>query len=347
MPLTIDSLAEQINEAASKYRVGGLQELRAKLHGKDLRNRKLFTKQTIFQEKKYAFHYGGRTELQFNIGMELRDGRVWWRHGVAFSFEKGRNLQFPTILLPKVHHFNKWVESHADKLLGFKMWHHERGGSHSEDRPPGAIPDAFASEDAFVFLGARVREAGVDGDQILRDFDRLYELYEYVESNAERENTASLQAEEQAAIAALERKHGKGQGFLQNTELRVAVEKYAMDAARRHFETNGFACEDQSKNHSYDFRCKRRQEVLYIEVKGTQTDGDEIILTANEVEFARKHKSQMGLFILRSIQVTEVDGKFCLTGGDKKLVLPWDVDHGCLEPLSFMYQIPVLSPSAS
>ena len=36
--------------------------------------------------------------------------------------------------------------------------------------------------EAFVFLGTMVPEAKVDVHQILRDFDRLYDLYKYVES---------------------------------------------------------------------------------------------------------------------------------------------------------------------
>jgi len=51
----------------------------------------------------------------------------------------------------------------------------------SEDRPPGEIlslEDCIRGE-KFVFLGAMVPEDQVDAAQILRDFDRLYALYEY------------------------------------------------------------------------------------------------------------------------------------------------------------------------
>jgi hypothetical protein len=77
-------------------------------------------------------------------------------------------------------------------------------------------------------------------------------------------------------------------------------------------------------------------------VKGTTTHGEEIILTAGEVEFARSHKRQMGLFILHSIQVSEDGDGFLLAGGEKRPILPWDVDQGCLKAISFMYQVPRL-----
>src|SRR5438445_6824401 len=102
--MNVTTLAEQINQAAVNYRVGGLQELRAKLHGKRPRTRKIFSATTIFINGKheYAFHDGGRTELQFNIGVELRDQQRWWRHGVAFSFDRAQSLPDPAMLLPKV-----------------------------------------------------------------------------------------------------------------------------------------------------------------------------------------------------------------------------------------------------
>ena len=187
MTLTIDSLAKQINEAASKYQVGGLQQLRAKLHGKRARTNKIFHKATVFPN--YAFHDGGRTELQFNIGVESRDDGKWWRHGVAFSFERGQSLPDPTVLFPRVDCFNEWVRINGDRLRDFKMWHWD-GEKPSKDRLPGDISRASAKMGAFVFLGDRVAEAHVDVDRILQDFDRLYPLYEYVESRAQ--NTAAL-----------------------------------------------------------------------------------------------------------------------------------------------------------
>jgi hypothetical protein len=180
----INTLAEQINVAAAAHRVGALQQLRRRL-GRKPRTRKIFTKSTINDEKdkhEYAFHDGGRTELQFNVGMELRGGERWWRHGVAFSFERSQTLPDPRKLLPSVGRFNIWVRSNADTLRGFRMWDWE-GQIRGEDRPPGEILNKdltdLARRKKFVFLGAMVPEAKVSANQILRDFDRLYPLYEY------------------------------------------------------------------------------------------------------------------------------------------------------------------------
>jgi hypothetical protein len=181
--MDIATLCQQINKAAHKYRVGDLQRLRAKLHGKRARTKHIFHKGTTFAKAngEYAFHDGGRTELQFNIGVEIRGERRCWRHGVAFSFEKSQTLPDPNRLRPKVRCFTEWVRTNVDSLGAFRMWHWE-GEVRSPDRSPGEIlPDSIDAE-AFVFLGAIVPEADVDVHQILRDFDRLYDLYEYVES---------------------------------------------------------------------------------------------------------------------------------------------------------------------
>ena len=79
--------------------------------------------------------------------------------------------------------------------------------------------------------------------------------------------------------------------------------------------------------------------MLYVEVKGTQTNGEGVILTSGEVEFARRNENQMALFVLHSIKVS--DDKEILTNGKKKVILPWDVTQGCLKPLSYKYELPV------
>lgn len=78
----IHVLTHAIEGHASNYRFGQLQEIRRELKGLARVSRTIFRDQTTFED--YAFHYGGRTELQFNIGFEDRyDGEIRLRHGVA------------------------------------------------------------------------------------------------------------------------------------------------------------------------------------------------------------------------------------------------------------------------
>lgn len=82
---------------------------------------------------------------------------------------------------------------------------------------------------------------------------------------------------------------------------------------------------------------QERMDLLYVEVKGTQTKGEEIILTSGEVDFARRHREQMALFVVHSIKVSD---KKKLTNGTERPIVPWDVDQGSLKPMSHKHKLP-------
>ena len=174
-------------------------------------------------------------------------------------------------------------------------------------------------------------------------------VLEYVESTLgktlPRPSYAEAIAVDDAALEVLEKSHAKSQGFVLDSETRRALEDHAMDAAKQHFRSLGYAVEDHSKDHPYDLRCAGQQGVLYVEVKGTQTNGDGILLTAGEVEFARRHKGEMALFLLHSIDMSQDRG--AVSNGTKRLIVPWNVDEGGLKPISFEYEVPTGLDAAS
>src|SRR5207302_9134700 len=122
-----------------------------------------------------------------------------------------------------------------------------------------------------------------------------------------------------AVVEAIEKDQAKGQGFQLDSKLRKALENYAMEVAKQYFQGKGYKCEDHSKKRPYDLLCSRGREVRYVEVKGTVTDGTEIILTKGEVEFAQGHEAQMVLFILHSIEVSNLHNGMILSGGTRTL----------------------------
>src|SRR5438132_13512662 len=97
---SIEQIARQLNAAAEAHPIGQLQTIRQRLKNKRRERRPIFEKGSIFPE--FAFHWGGREELQFNIGDETVDGHDVLRHGVAFSFEPSMNLPHIAPLIPKV-----------------------------------------------------------------------------------------------------------------------------------------------------------------------------------------------------------------------------------------------------
>ena len=101
--------------------------------------------------------------------------------------------------------------------------------------------------------------------------------------------------------------------------------------------------EDVHGSESYDLICRRGDEVKHVEVKGTTTDGAEVILTPNEVRHAREHP-HTALFVLSNITIERAeDGTVTAAGGESHLYDPWRLDDGTLTPVGFRYQVPVMS----
>jgi hypothetical protein len=179
MSLNIHAIANKLNRLAPTHSIGKLQEIRTQL--KKLNRRpgdKVFSTQTTFDH--WAFHHGGRTELQFNIGYADGDTNDDLRHGVAFSFELSQTLKSIDVLVPKVKFFNDFMELNADEFSDMRMYHYDDG--RSVDSPPGPIPSGLVKEGVFVFLGNRQAAKRIDYERILDDFDRLLPLFRYVES---------------------------------------------------------------------------------------------------------------------------------------------------------------------
>lgn len=62
--LTLAKIAEELNEAAVTHPIGALQEIRGHRP-----NAPIFRINTKAFNKRWTFHWGGRKELQYNIGL--------------------------------------------------------------------------------------------------------------------------------------------------------------------------------------------------------------------------------------------------------------------------------------
>ena len=175
--IDIRTIANELNSNAERYQIGGLQELRKKLKPFKRRPRRvIFSNQTIFDT--YAFHHGGRAELQFNIGYD-RDAL---RHGIAFSFETSKTLPDIDDLRSQVRLFNEYLTLYPNRYSRMRMWHWD-ADVRSADYMPSPIPTERIANKVFVFLGFLNSIDQVDINLILQDFDDLLPLYSYVISN--------------------------------------------------------------------------------------------------------------------------------------------------------------------
>jgi hypothetical protein len=171
-----------IEGATEGYEIGSLQDIRKRLRGLARRAaRTIFGPQSINDE--FAFHLGGRDELQFNVGLDVfADGRDALRYGVAFSLEPSQALRDWTVLVPRIRRFNDFMRDQSELFGDLSMWHFERA-ARSPDRLPGPIDPQIVSGGNFVFLGARQSPDAVDVHECLRLFDRLLPLYLYVQDD--------------------------------------------------------------------------------------------------------------------------------------------------------------------
>lgn len=185
----LEVIARELNVRAAGHAIGSLQDLRKELKrlsrhpGQDI-----FRPQTIWD--RWAFHWGGRTELQFNIGLEDASGTDEFRHGVAFSLETGRNLPSIDVLRPRMRLFNEYIRLNANAFSEMRMWHYA-DEKRSSNYMPGPIPHELVREGVFIFLGKIGPLSQVEYDSVLRDFDALLPLYQYVESNGASEPVTS------------------------------------------------------------------------------------------------------------------------------------------------------------
>jgi|GEM_PF-3866684 len=135
------------------------------------------------------------------------------------------------------------------------------------------------------------------------------------------------------------RSGGARQGFLMSPRARRAIEERAVQLAKEHYIAKGYTVRVRGK--PYDLLCEGdNARVVYVEVKGTQLSGTEVLLTPNEVRFARDHKDQMALFVVSEIIVDSNDPEVPIaSAGSQAIYEPWDIDNGQLEPLGYSLTI--------
>jgi hypothetical protein len=173
------SIVDEVNLHAKTHPMGKLQEIRKTLKGlKRLPSRTIFAPYTTFD--KWAFHNGGRRELQFNIGIEHSEVDEL-RYGVAFSFQTNQSLPNIDVLIPKVRLFNDFLKLYPEQFAEMRMWHYQ-GTRRSSDYMPTSIAPELIVEGNFVFLGKRSRAQEVDYQLLLDDLHSLLPLYKYTES---------------------------------------------------------------------------------------------------------------------------------------------------------------------
>jgi hypothetical protein len=129
-------------------------------------------------------------------------------------------------------------------------------------------------------------------------------------------------------------------GFQSSVEIRKCVEDRAMEMAKKCLEKRGYdEFRDTSRHECYDYTCQLRNRLYYVEVKGTQTHGDSVILTHNEVKHRRAHAARSIFVIVHSIVVEKSKKGLCATGGTDLVYKPWKIRDDDLKPTIYRWRV--------
>lgn len=136
---------------------------------------------------------------------------------------------------------------------------------------------------------------------------------------------------------------GRVQGIQIDPLIRRAIELYAEDHAVNYFESEGFSVDRIGHLHR-GFDLEARHPVhgeIHIEVKGTRTYGEEVVLTPNEV----RHNLNMedcsanhALYLVSQINISETGECF---DGRAICIMPWRIEKASLTPTQYAYRIPL------
>jgi hypothetical protein len=134
-----------------------------------------------------------------------------------------------------------------------------------------------------------------------------------------------------------DRPTAQGQGLQMDPEVRKALEDAAQRRLMSHYRDLGWTVTDTRHNRPYDAEADRGGERIYLEAKGTQSRGESVIVTRNEVDHARKHPGRCWMGVWSGMRIT--DGTVDPEAGTFR-VLAFDADNGNLRPRDFDWTLP-------
>lgn len=129
-----------------------------------------------------------------------------------------------------------------------------------------------------------------------------------------------------------------GQGWQSDPVRRKQVEDAAQDRLMAHYVSEGWEVEDTRFGHSYDAVARRGEETVYLEAKGTETRGAEVLVSAGEVNHARAHLGQCVMGVLSDIRF-DAEGNLDADSGTFRM-MAFEPAYGSLTPTGYRWSLP-------
>lgn len=130
----------------------------------------------------------------------------------------------------------------------------------------------------------------------------------------------------------------RGQGFHLTAEERRIVELHSVRMAIDHLAAQGWVVKDFGAKESFDLLGTKDGDMLHVEVKGTTSEGAQVVLTRAEVEQQRKVAPANALIVVHSIRLDRSTTPATAAGGVLRLVSPWTIEDGDLTAVSYFYR---------
>jgi hypothetical protein len=174
-----------------------------------------------------------------------------------------------------------------------------------------------------------------DAVQFAQALGKLYHESDSVPLPGEIPEVVTL---EEAADEAAGKRRRRGAGFRQSREERDLIEKHAEKMAVAYYKEDGWQV--KRKGRPFDLELTRNGEKLTVEVKGTTSQGEEVILTANEVAHHDAVFPANALVVVRGIVLDRSTSPPTVKGGEFFELKPWAIDGAALKVVSYKYAIP-------
>lgn len=127
------------------------------------------------------------------------------------------------------------------------------------------------------------------------------------------------------------------QGPLLDPVRRKKIEDAAQDRLMARYRADGWEVVDTRVGHPYDARAIKGEVVTYLEAKGTTTDGETVIVTRNEVAWAREHPGECVIGVWSGIEFDADDEVRPESGAFR--VFDWAPMPDDLEPIEYDWRV--------
>jgi|GEM_PF-631034 len=185
--MNIKEIAFKINELGSENDnlFSKIQEIRFKHLNKQPRTWSPFAEYSI--KDNYAFHSGGREEIQFNIGEDFINYKTVFRFGIAFSLEKSPSLKEPEKVFKRIiERYNEFLQNNQSFFNGFSFWYYRLHEFGEYFETVKLIDETLSQTNNFLFIGKFFEKSISEITEkeikiILETFDYLIPAYEEIQ----------------------------------------------------------------------------------------------------------------------------------------------------------------------